>query len=164
MTDKHYKYSLIVMMIICAIISFLRPLLSVTSNNIEANIFCIPFITRVVANTSDVQSGIEWSLLMFQIIFVSLVIIGLAAISWVVYKTQKNLTQNRKASIKNTIVKLAIYIGMMIVSKTPLLIIWFSVLLGLQIFPEVLFLVVISTLSIWPLFHPFMHTIGRRKY
>ena len=54
MTDKHDTFSLIALMITCAIISFLRPLLSVTSNNIEANIFCIPFITQVVAKTSDV--------------------------------------------------------------------------------------------------------------
>ena len=40
---------------------------------------------------------------MFQVIFVTLVIIGLASIIWVVYKSQKNLQQNRKASNKNTI-------------------------------------------------------------
>ena len=164
MTDKHDTFSLIALMITCSIISFLRRLVSVRSNNIDANIFCFPFITQVVANTSDVQLGIEWSLLIFQVIFVTLVIIGLASIIWLVNKRQKKLQQNRKAGNKNTIVKLAIYIGMVILSKMPLLIIWFSVLLGLQIFPEVLFLVVISTLSIWPIFHPFMHTIGRRKY
>ena len=127
------------------------------------NIFCMPFITRVVVKTSNIQLGFEWSWLIFHVIFVTLVILGLSAVIWVILRQQKNLNQNRTSS-KNRISKLIVYICMVMTSKVPWLMIWFCVLIGVQIFPEVLLWVVISTLSIWPIIHPFMQTIEHGKY
>ena len=163
-SNKPYIYYFIALMAVCIFISFLRPLLihkvSVKSYKIEANIFCVPFITQLVPNTTGLQLGIEWSLLIIQVSFVISVIASMASIMFVVHKRQKTLNQNRNASSK-TIIKLSIYIVMVIITKTPSLMIWFCVLLGVQIFPDALLLVVIGTLSIWPIFHPFMHTIGK---
>ena len=161
-SNKHYKFSLIGSMLGCAILSFLRRLINVKSYILEMNIFCMPFITRVVVKTSNIQLGFEWSWLIVQVIFVTLVVLGVGAVIRVILKQETNLNRNRTNS-KNRISKLIVYICMVMTSKVPWLMIWFCVLIGVQISPEVLLRVVISTLSIWPIVHPFMHTIGLGK-
>ena len=163
-SNKHYNLSLAAVMIICIIISFLKRLVSVTSNGIKANTFCIPFITRVVASTLDFQMGFEWSLLIIHVIFIISIIISLAAIIWVIYRRQRTLKQNRQTNRKNTCIKLALYIIIVAITKTLSLVTWFCVLVGVQIVPDVLHLVILITLSIWPIFHRFMHTIVQRKH
>ena len=163
-SNKRYNLSLISGSVGCLILSFLRRLINVRSHILEMNRFCLPFITRVVVTTSDIQLCFEWSWLIVQVIFVTLGIIGLSAVIWVIVKQQTNLSQNRRTSTAIRISKLIVYICMVMASKIPWLMIWFCVLIYVQIVPDVLLLVYISTLSIWPIVHPFLHTIGQGKY
>ena len=162
-SHKQYKYSVIGLGLVCMIFSFLRRLLILNISTIEANVFCIPLILRHSTKTSDAQVGLEWGMLAIQSVFLSCVVMAISAVIHLKHKNQKSLNQSRKPFRQNPIVKLAILICFKVLSKTPILVTWFCVMLYVQIKPNILLMVILSTLSIWPICHPFCHTIRLLK-
>ena len=161
-SHKQYKYSVIGLGLVCTIVSFVRRLLILHISTIEANVFCIPLILRHSAKTSDAAFGLEWGMLAIQSVLVSGVVMAISAVIYLQHESQKSLNQSSKPFRQNTIVKLAILICLKVLSKTPMLVVWFCVMY-VQIKPDILLMVILSTLSVWPICHPFCHTIRLLK-
>ena len=158
-SEKRYKLSVLGLSVSCAMLIFAIKLIMVNLQTFEFNTFCFPLITEAMTSKLLINMAFEWIMLSANIILFLLSIAGLTSIILFVHKQQKlmkGVTSSKPSS--NMTIKLQLHIGLVVTSRLVLHITWFAMLLGLVISPEVLVLLVLCPLAVWPVCHPFIHT------
>ena len=158
LSDKQYNISLTFLGIFGLVLASIRRTIIMNSDLMEANNFCFPFIVNYNDHLllQEVFDSIMGSVHM--ILFIG-TLVGLTSLMFIVNKQRKKMEGRRNSKSNSSVqMNLIIYITLTILSKLILIIIWF-IPFGVIIFPEVLILLVSCSVSVWPICHPFMHTI-----
>ena len=158
-SDKHYKLSVLGLIISCVMIISARRLITINLQQLESNNFCIPLNFVTVTSKSLINIAFEWIMVSLNAIVFLSSVVGLTTITCLVNRRQKKIKEARSSRTSSSVkIKLQLYIVVVVLSKLVLHITWFAVLGGLAISPDVLVLLVLCPLSVWPLCHPFIHT------
>ena len=157
-TKQKIFYSLILVMTISCGSVIIRPIVT-QQMMIRGNIYCLPAYMAAYHDITHLELLIEWFYVLFDLFTFSAAFSSL--ILMIILLRNHSLLSNNTRSPKSQQAKLLILLILLVSSRLPFLLIRLLSLANFQILPTIYIWIVSTSVCIWPVGHPFVHSLHK---